>query len=101
MSAPVLPDDSIVLHPRALRVSRYITAFGAAVSMAVGAVGLAGWIFDVTWLKSLGNSPITIKTNASLGLFLAGTALLFLTGHRLQTIGRALAVLILLIGAMT
>jgi signal transduction histidine kinase/CheY-like chemotaxis protein len=69
-----------------------------------GALALTGWVLDHEGLKSLGlRPPVTVKTNATLGLVAGGTALLLLApiaaaGGRRVT-GRVLAGFVLAVGA--
>ena len=49
--------------------------FGLAVTV-LGALVLAGWIFDVALLKSVQAGWATMKPNAALGFLMAGAALL-------------------------
>jgi signal transduction histidine kinase len=60
--------------------SRASALAGAAVAL-VGALVLVGWSLDVPALKSV-YGPITMKTNAAIGLLLCGTALWSLSRGR-------------------
>ena len=50
-------------------------SFGAALSIAVGLTGLAGWIVDVPALKSGWPGLVQIKANTAIGLILLGVSL--------------------------
>jgi serine phosphatase RsbU (regulator of sigma subunit)/anti-sigma regulatory factor (Ser/Thr protein kinase) len=68
-TAPPIPDEAIV------RRLRNAVAVAAAVSMAVGILGLAGWAWDVAVLKSVIRGYAPIRPGAALGHVLCGAAL--------------------------
>jgi PAS domain S-box-containing protein len=53
----------------------HFVAFASALSVAVGLLGLAGWVFGVPVLKSVIPGEVVIKPNAAVGLVLLGRAL--------------------------
>jgi len=63
--------DSATLISRSKTFSRACAVFGIVVSLSV----LAGWLFDISRLKSI-YGLITMKPNAALGLIFIGVALL-------------------------
>jgi len=77
----------------------------AGVAVAIGAVGLAGWIFDLPALQRVHPALGTMKPNAAIGLVLAGIALLLLQEETVAGAKRWLAQgcggLIALLGAVT
>jgi signal transduction histidine kinase len=74
----------------------------AVVAIAAGAVGLAGWIFDVDTLKSIVGT-ITMKANTAVALVACGVSLALTVrgGRRLTLVARTLAGGVALIGALT
>ena len=84
--------------PLSSRFSAAASASGAGVAL-VGAIALAGWIFDIPAFKSV-YGPITIKANAAIGLLLGGVALWACT-QRMVVLGTACAAFIATLGMLT
>ena len=79
----------------ASRIARY----AGIASATVGAVVLGGWVFGIEALRTI-YGPITMKTNAALGLLLCGLALLALERGARRS-AAACAVVLGAIGAAT
>jgi signal transduction histidine kinase len=75
---------------------------GATVAIAAGAVGLAGWTFNVETLKSLVGT-ITMKANTAAALVACGMSLALTVrgGRRITVVAQLLAVAATLIGVLT
>jgi hypothetical protein len=73
--------------------------------MLIGAVSLAGWIFDIEAFKEFYAHGVTIKANTAIALMLAGFSLyLFLTDQatsRKRLTGQICAVLVLAVGVLS
>ncbi|MCE5182109.1 MAG: PAS domain S-box protein [Betaproteobacteria bacterium] len=84
-----------------------LAAAAGLVSIAVGAVALAGWALDVAALKSIYPSWVAIKANTAAGFILAGMALWLKSRERIQVkpllshAGDALAIVVAFLGAFT
>ncbi len=76
-------------------------AIGAALIIAVGV--LIGWWAHIAWLKSVFPGLTTMKVNSAIGIGCSAISLMLLerTSARATAGARALAVLVLLIGAAT
>ena len=77
----------------------------SAIVLAAGACILAGWIFDIQWLKSLLIAFRPSKANSGLCFMLAGAALLLVNASRgrsrgIRALGRALALAVIALSAM-
>ena len=74
----------------------------AIVAVGAGAVGLAGWTFNVEVLKSLVGT-ITMKANTAVALIVSGASLALTVrgGRRLTVVAQVLAGAATLIGALT
>lgn len=77
-----------------------------AASVVVAVAGLAvmvGWLFDIPILKSILPHYVSMKFNTALGFVFAGTALwcLLCEGKWWRELGRALAILVFALGAMS
>jgi PAS domain S-box-containing protein len=98
LNDPVQPNDRFVAGAK--RFSRVV---GALVAL-VGALVLAGWLFDIHGLKSV-YGDITMKANAALALLLAGTSLWTTGVDEERTFarraGQACAAVVALVGALT
>jgi diguanylate cyclase (GGDEF)-like protein len=60
-------------------ISRKLAAACGLLAAALGAIGLAGWIFDLTAVRTAFDSYATIKANTALGIVAAGVALIAFT----------------------
>ena len=91
---------------RALAAGRtWLVRAAAAIVIMTGVAVLAGWIFDLPLLKSLAPGWATMKVNTAIGFISSGGVLVLLEsskpGLTLFRLGRALAVLPLLIGLLS
>lgn len=77
----------------------------ALLAGAIGAIGLAGWIFDIPALKRIHPALVTMKANTAISLILASVSLLLLQNEKVTGFKRRLAqffaALIMLLGLMT
>ena len=77
----------------------------SAVIILVGCLVLVGWMFDITVLKSVFPSLVTMKANTALAFALAGVSLWLFCGksidQRTRSIAQACAVIVSLIGLLT
>ncbi|MEO6183704.1 MAG: PAS domain S-box protein, partial [Verrucomicrobiota bacterium] len=93
------PDPTSGLPPG--RMSRLL----AALALAIGAMGLAGWIFGIDALKRIHPSLVTMKANTAIGLMLASFSLLLLQDENVagakRRLAQGLAVVIALLGLVT
>jgi len=95
-------------NPNVARLLGHIVAFACAVSIAVGLLGLAGWVFNVPVLKSVIPGQVVIKPNAAVVLLLLGLSLWLMRkpgdrpvdNGRLR-IGQVLAILSAVFGAVS
>ncbi|MEW5986873.1 MAG: GAF domain-containing sensor histidine kinase [Chloroflexota bacterium] len=76
------------------------------IAIGVGGLVLAGWVFDVAWLKSVAPGLATMKANTALAFILAGGALFWLaagppTSTSRLAAGRLCAGVAALIGLLT
>src|SRR6185295_8937624 len=92
---------------RSIRHSLYFSSSVAVAGIAAGGLVLAGWVFGVEVLKSVVLGYATMLPNTALGFIAAGVAL-GTSGpwrrdgrQRSGGIGRACALLVLLLGAAT
>ena len=71
----------------------------------IGAIGLAGWMFEIEAFKRIHPAWITMKANTALGLLLAGTAVALLrdeAGSLLaRRVAQAFAIIVTAIGVLT
>ena len=98
VSSPAVLDRPAGTLPLSLRAASAARLAGAAVAI-VGALVLTGWVFDVPAFKSV-YGPITMKTNAAVGLLLGGVALWACARH-MTLLGTAAAFLAAVLGALT
>jgi len=92
--------------PPAFSVSQWssFVSFGAALSVSVGLLCLAGWVFDISILKSGLPGLVQIKANTAICLVLLGVALWLRKTETKQTrilLAQALAGLAAVIGLMS
>ncbi len=90
--------------PWVLLTARTLARVCTVSVIAVGALVLAGWAFDVPRLKGVLTDGITMKANAAAGLVAAGLSLWLLQSGRCvlrNRTGQALAVLVAVIGGLT
>ncbi|MGH8868126.1 MAG: sensor histidine kinase [Actinomycetes bacterium] len=88
--------------PQRAVVSRWVSQLAAAATIALGALVMAGWVLDVTALRTLLPDATSTKVNTAVGLVLLGVALLLLrdkaaAGARLVA-GKAAAGVLVLLG---
>ena len=72
------------LNPSVVWFCRAAARVAGVFAIAVGVVGLLGWVLDVETLKSAFTGPVTIKANAAMCLILLGGALLLLAPQEPQ-----------------
>jgi PAS domain S-box-containing protein len=79
--------------------------FAGTLAVLIGAVGLAGWTFDVEALKSVLPGLVTMKANTAFGLLFAGLSLRLQSlprgSQRRLTLGRLVALGIFALGLLT
>ena len=77
----------------------------ALVAAVIGALGFAGWVFDIDALKRIHPAWVTMKANTGLCLILAGLAIALLHGENVDAFRRRVAqvcaVLIFAVGLLT
>jgi PAS domain S-box-containing protein len=99
-----MPNDSIQLNDRFIAGAKIFSRAAGIVVMLMGATVLAGWLFDISILKS-GYSNIAMKANTAVALMLAGISLSLLnvnTESNLRRLsGEFSAIAIMLIGVLT
>ena len=82
-----------------------ISRFCALLAGGIGAIGLAGWIFDLPALQRLHPALVTMKANTAIALMLASLSLLLLQDEKAAGMKRRLAqcfaVMITLLGILT
>jgi PAS domain S-box-containing protein len=90
-------------NPRVVVALRGVARVACVAAIAVGLSAVAGWLFDVHALRSLGPSLPSMKANAAIGIVFAGLALLQRIELKLPVIryrmAIACAVFVVLIGA--
>jgi PAS domain S-box-containing protein len=88
---------------RRLSLLRVYSAGSATAVIGIGGLVLLGWEFRIEFLKTVLPGFVTMKANTALCLMMSGTSLLLLqpgeTGPGKIRIARALAALVVLIGA--
>ena len=91
-----------------IRVKRFLLAFSQVASMVAVGVGttvIVGWIFDISILKSIHPSMVSMKANTAACFILGGLSLWFhlksQTARSIQGLGKILASLVALIGLLT
>jgi len=109
-SSQILPPGRcgavVMAKGRPLRRWLVHVARGVGVLVALtGAMVFAGWMLGIAPLCNLTGGAIVMKTNAALGLLLAGAGLILLTpeeaGRGRRWAGRACGAMVLLLGALT
>ena len=89
----------------ALDAARAVAQVAALVAAALGAAGLAGWIFDVDVLRRVPGADSTMSANTAVALLALGVSLFLMArAHAtrwVNTAARASAVLAALIGGLT
>ncbi|MFF2202286.1 SpoIIE family protein phosphatase [Streptomyces sp. NPDC058145] len=89
----------------ALDAARAVAQVAALVAAALGASGLAGWIFDVDVLRRVPGADSTMSANTAVALLALGVSLFLMArAHAtrwVNTAARAAAVLAALIGGLT
>ena len=95
----------MVFTPQRIIVSRSIAFY---LSLAVAALGisvLAGWAFDIGWLKSVLPGLVTMKANTALATLFCGAGLALLSRKEITTFSRfavtTVGWFVLAIGALT
>ncbi|GEM_PF-4941064 len=87
------------------RIFSKISKLAGIFTMLVGVLVLVGWVFDITFLKSISSNFIAMKANTALAFVLAGLALLFAQKDTIrpwkQNVGRLASTLVALIGLAT
>src|SRR5690606_33202908 len=77
----------------------------ALLALAIGGIGLAGWIFDIDALTRIHPSLVSMKFNTAVCLVVAAVSLLLLRQKNVSSGRRRLAqgggIFIALVGAMT
>lgn len=86
-------------------LNRFV-AFASLLSIAVGLLGLIGWTFGISVLKSVIPGQVVIKPNAAIALVLCGWSLWLLRsrdGYQVvrTRVGRTLAAVVALLGLLT
>jgi sigma-B regulation protein RsbU (phosphoserine phosphatase) len=97
-----------VSDPGIVRSLNYFVAFASVLSIVVGALGLIGWTFGISVLKSVIPGQVVIKPNAAVALVLCGWSLWLLRssgGNPVdivrRRVGQALAAAVVLLGVLT
>lgn len=104
---PSEPPAGAMPDPNVVRKLHRFVAFVSLLAIAVGLLGLVGWMLDVAALKSVFPGHTMIKPNAALALVLCGAALWLLRPERADArrwtrwAGQALAGLVALVGLLT
>ncbi len=77
----------------------------ALLAGAIGAIGLAGWVFDIPALQRIHPALVTMKANTAIALILLGFSLLLLQDEKVRGMKRWLAqgcaALVALLGLLT
>src|SRR5690349_15995149 len=92
--------------PRLVWRLRTFTAFTALFTAAIGACGLAGWVFNVSQLKTVLPGMVTMKANTAICLLLISSAFWLLTKTGEPTrwtiyVARSAAVLAAMVGSLS
>ena len=91
--------DTSALNPRVT-----LPAVCATLSGVIAVSVLAGWIFQISLLKSVVPGAVEMKANTALGVLLSSLALFLLNSARFShasTLARTLAAIVLLLGLAT
>jgi PAS domain S-box-containing protein len=91
---------------QALSFLQQFSRVAAFIAVGMGVAGVVGWVLDIPFLRSLLPNTSPIKFNTSICSFCAGISLWLSQdarnrSRRLNSVGRLLAVLIILIGSIT
>lgn len=92
------------LSSRLLSFYRDVSRVASGIVLAVGFLVLAGWLFDISALRSILPGLATMKAHTALALVLAGISLLAsseLENRRIDLIAKVCAALTVLIGLLT
>ena len=84
------PSVERITRPSARHWSTFVS-FGAGLSVSVGLLSLAGWVFDISVLKSGWPGLVQIKPNTAICLILLGVSLWLRKVETQQARGRILA----------
>jgi PAS domain S-box-containing protein len=98
----------VASDPDVVRALNRFVAFASLLSLAVGLLGLIGWILDIAVFKSVIPGQVIIKPNAAIALALCGMSLWLLrstptrspTGLQKRA-GQALASMVALVGLLS
>ena len=90
MGIVAAPGAEVITKPLASQGSVFV-AFGATRSAIVGFLGLTGWVFDISILKSGWPRLVPIKANSSIWLILLSVSLWLERRENQRTCGRVLA----------
>jgi PAS domain S-box-containing protein len=84
---------------------KVVSVATSVIVMGIGVLVLAGWHFDVGWLKSVLPGLVAMKANTALGLLLSGLGLLLLGGKEEDVMKRTwiglIAVAVAALGGVT
>ncbi len=89
------------LSTNAGRALSTASKWGSRLVITVGMWALIGWVFDIQWLRNLHPSFASMKVNTALALILAGVSLRLQLGLEQRRLARALAAVVLVLGAAT
>ncbi len=94
------------LDPRIARKLSHFVSLSSLFSIAVGLIGLAGWVFHVQILKSVWPGLVTMKANTAACFVLIGVSLWWLRAHDTPRpvsswMARAAAVLVSAVGLLS
>lgn len=92
--------------PRLLRRLKAFALFGSWLTIFIGAVGLAGWVFHIPQFKAVLPGVVAMRANTAIGLILLGAALLLSRTRRdspnaQDYLARVLALFIAVLGALS
>jgi signal transduction histidine kinase/CheY-like chemotaxis protein/PAS domain-containing protein len=91
--------------PQQLSRYRSISVAFALLASCIGGAALLGWIFDITFLKRIHASLVTMKANTAVCLILTSTSLLLLQNRpaqkRKRRVAQLCAALVAVVGLLT